>query len=458
MADGSDDPRQIDPLARLVERGVVVAAASRYSPGGQQVGGPAAQGPAVARGRSLARRVGPGRHRRRHQQLQGLLDRVRPRGGHRQPQRLRDRARADRQGAPAAPPGRGAPHDLAGPDARASRASTCKGWVPKYLRWYRFAFGPRAHGRARSDARRRGSPPATNSVAKKLAESSRIMTDNERSEVLVTGSAGLHRRLRRRGAPRAAATRWRASTTTPSTARSTKSYDDHPRLPLRRGRRPRRRPDDRAARRLRPLHRRGRPDRRHLLLPHLRLRPAGDQRADHRRDVRRRDRGAPAEGRLKKVTYLSAPRWCSSPPTTGPRKEGDERTIPPPLSSYGFQKLAVEYFAKAAWDQYQLPYTIVRPFNCVGIGEGRALGDVEVPRGNVKLAMSHVVPGPGPEGRSRARTRCTSSATAARSGTTPTAATWPAGIVDGDGAGPAPPTRTSTSPPPSRRPCWSWPR
>jgi dolichol-phosphate mannosyltransferase len=40
MADGSDDPRQIDELARLVERGVVVAAASRYMPGGQQVGGP----------------------------------------------------------------------------------------------------------------------------------------------------------------------------------------------------------------------------------------------------------------------------------------------------------------------------------------------------------------------------------------------------------------------------------
>ena len=40
MADGSDDPRQIDELARLVERGVAVAAASRYAPGGQQVGGP----------------------------------------------------------------------------------------------------------------------------------------------------------------------------------------------------------------------------------------------------------------------------------------------------------------------------------------------------------------------------------------------------------------------------------
>jgi dolichol-phosphate mannosyltransferase len=40
MSDGSDDPRQIDELTRLVERGVVVAAASRYMPGGQQVGGP----------------------------------------------------------------------------------------------------------------------------------------------------------------------------------------------------------------------------------------------------------------------------------------------------------------------------------------------------------------------------------------------------------------------------------
>ena len=57
--------------------------------------------------------------------------------------------------------------------------------------------------------------------------------------------------------------------------------------------------------------------------------------------------------------------------------------MPPPLSSYGFQKLAVEYFAHAAWDQYKLPYTIVRPFNCVGIGESRALGDAEILSGNV---------------------------------------------------------------------------
>jgi nucleoside-diphosphate-sugar epimerase len=75
-----------------------------------------------------------------------------------------------------------------------------------------------------------------------------------------------------------------------------------------------------------------------------------------------------------------------------PSREGQEREVPPPLSSYGFQKLSVEYFARAAWDQYQLPFTIVRPFNCVGIGESRALGDKQVLSGNVQLAMSHVVP------------------------------------------------------------------
>lgn len=94
---------------------------------------------------------------------------------------------------------------------------------------------------------------------------------------------------------------------------------------------------------------------------------------------------------LRKVTYLSSSMVFEST-DRWPSVEGDERKVPPPLSSYGFQKLAVEYFARAAWDQYKLPYTIVRPFNCVGIGERRALGDVEIASGNVTLAMSHVVP------------------------------------------------------------------
>jgi UDP-glucose 4-epimerase len=96
-------------------------------------------------------------------------------------------------------------------------------------------------------------------------------------------------------------------------------------------------------------------------------------------------------GTLKKMTYVSSSMVFEST-THWPSAEGDERRIPPPLSSYGFQKLAVEYYARAAWDQYRLPYTVVRPFNCVGVGEGRALGSVEVLSGNVKLAMSHVVP------------------------------------------------------------------
>jgi UDP-glucose 4-epimerase len=97
------------------------------------------------------------------------------------------------------------------------------------------------------------------------------------------------------------------------------------------------------------------------------------------------------DGSLQKVTYISSSMVFEAA-TSWPSREGQEREIPPPLSSYGFQKLAVEYFARAAHDQYGLPYTIVRPFNCVGIGESRALGDVEVLSGNVKLAMSHVVP------------------------------------------------------------------
>jgi nucleoside-diphosphate-sugar epimerase len=94
---------------------------------------------------------------------------------------------------------------------------------------------------------------------------------------------------------------------------------------------------------------------------------------------------------LKKVTYLSSSMVFEST-DRWPSVEGDERQVPPPLSSYGFQKLAVEYFAIAAWDQYKLPYTICRPFNCVGIGESRALGGTKIKSGNVDLALSHVVP------------------------------------------------------------------
>ena len=95
--------------------------------------------------------------------------------------------------------------------------------------------------------------------------------------------------------------------------------------------------------------------------------------------------------KLKKITVLSSSMVFENA-TVFPTPEGHQEQCPPPTSTYGFQKLACEYFAKGAWEQYKLPYTICRPFNCVGTGERRALGDKDVPSGNVKLAMSHVVP------------------------------------------------------------------
>jgi glycosyltransferase involved in cell wall biosynthesis len=44
MADGSDEPGQIAQLTSLVEGGAAVAAASRYMPGGHQLGGPPLKG------------------------------------------------------------------------------------------------------------------------------------------------------------------------------------------------------------------------------------------------------------------------------------------------------------------------------------------------------------------------------------------------------------------------------
>lgn len=95
--------------------------------------------------------------------------------------------------------------------------------------------------------------------------------------------------------------------------------------------------------------------------------------------------------RLQKITVISSS-MVFERTEVFPTPEGEERRCPPPGSTYGFQKLATEYFAQGAHEQYGLPYTIVRPFNCVGVGERRASYEKVVLSGNVQLAMSHVVP------------------------------------------------------------------
>ena len=94
---------------------------------------------------------------------------------------------------------------------------------------------------------------------------------------------------------------------------------------------------------------------------------------------------------LKRIVVLSSSMVFENT-NIYPTPESDINNAPPPSSTYGFQKLAAEYFAKGAFEQYELPYSIVRPFNCVGVGEDKALSDDETTSGNVKLMLSHVLP------------------------------------------------------------------
>ena len=141
MADGCDDPRQIDDLVRLVERGVVVAAASRYMPGGQQVGGPWSSGCCRATaGRSLHwfARIGTRdatnsfkAYDREFVQDVGIDSRDGFEIG------LELTAKARRLRLPVAE----IPTIWLDRTAGESNFKLAQ-WIPQYLRWYRFAFGP----------------------------------------------------------------------------------------------------------------------------------------------------------------------------------------------------------------------------------------------------------------------------------------------------------------------------
>lgn len=142
MADGCDDATQIDDLTRLVERGVVVAAASRYMAGGQQVGGPLLKS-MMSRlaGLSLQwfARVGtcdPTNSFKAYSRA--FVDEVGidSRDGFEIGLELTAKARRLRR------PVAEVPTIWLDRLAGVSNFKLAR-WVPKYLRWYLFAFGPR---------------------------------------------------------------------------------------------------------------------------------------------------------------------------------------------------------------------------------------------------------------------------------------------------------------------------
>ena len=88
-----------------------------------------------------------------------------------------------------------------------------------------------------------------------------------------------------------------------------------------------------------------------------------------------------AEYKYKRLIYISSSMVFESA-MKFPSREKDVLTTPPPISAYGVSKLIGEYYCKAFWDEYRLPYTIIRPFNAYGINE---LPTEEV-------GYSHVIP------------------------------------------------------------------
>jgi dolichol-phosphate mannosyltransferase len=142
MADGSDDPHHIDRLAQLVERGVVIAVASRYARGGQQVGGPWLKG-FLSRMAGLTlhwfARVGTRDATNSFKAYSTeFLRRV---GIHSEAgfeMGIEMVAKARRLRLPVAE----IPTIWLDRTAGTSNFRLAP-WIPKYLRWYLFAFGPR---------------------------------------------------------------------------------------------------------------------------------------------------------------------------------------------------------------------------------------------------------------------------------------------------------------------------
>ncbi|MDP3725649.1 MAG: NAD(P)-dependent oxidoreductase [bacterium] len=78
-----------------------------------------------------------------------------------------------------------------------------------------------------------------------------------------------------------------------------------------------------------------------------------------------------------------------------PYTEEDLKDAPPPTNVYGFSKLAGEYFCRAFYAQYDLPYVIIRYHNIYGPGEdskGSTPGDIHVIPALIEKVLSGQYP------------------------------------------------------------------
>lgn len=102
---------------------------------------------------------------------------------------------------------------------------------------------------------------------------------------------------------------------------------------------------------------------------------------------------AAVESGIKRLVYVSSSMVFEST-NKFPSKESDVRKIPPPLTSYGISKLIGEQYCIAFAEQFDLQYTICRPFNSYGINEapGEEVGYAHVIPDLIKKILSGQYP------------------------------------------------------------------
>ena len=90
---------------------------------------------------------------------------------------------------------------------------------------------------------------------------------------------------------------------------------------------------------------------------------------------------AAVKSHIKRMVYISSSMVYESTDHF-PSREDDISKIPPPVTPYGFSKLTGEWYCRAFAEEFDLKYTICRPFNAYGINE--APGE--------EVGYAHVIP------------------------------------------------------------------